>query len=96
MQITENIQVAWSHKLDEKKTECILTVDDKVINSQSKCMHGDQFSYAVGRKMSLRNAMRASNLDKVTRTQIWVSIIHRGVKLYDGQRGVKLYDGQKK
>jgi len=86
MQITDNIAVLWKHKLDDKKTNCILKVNDSEVTSQSKCVHGDQYSYAVGRKISLKNAMSMTTLSKSERTLIWTSIMDKGVKLYDKKK----------
>lgn len=81
MQINDIITVDWRHNIEEKKTLCAITVNDKQTIGVSKVGHGDMYCKRVGRKLSLTRALILSGLDRAQRTLVWNVARNKGVKL---------------
>lgn len=78
MKISDQIYVNWEHK-HQKETICTVDRDGVIFTAISKTGHGDEFRKAIGRKLSLTRAIRT--FTKQERTQIWNTLIEKGVSL---------------
>lgn len=77
-----SFNVQWNHLvpqtgfITENKTICTISVDDTIISEGiAKCGTNDQFSYNIGRRVSLARALRNSEMfsEKRIRRQFWES-----------------------
>ena len=89
MNITENLSIKWRHVVDEKSpdklyfatTECVIESLYGEYKGVAKCSSKDSFVKREGRKLSLIRALKNSDLNKQTRTEIWNTLRKKGVKL---------------
>jgi hypothetical protein len=77
----QEYQISFHHDQFNKYTECkIITDNTYVALGYAYCRVGDNFNYAVGRKIALKKAI--SHFQRDDRKVFWESYKNSGVKLF--------------
>jgi hypothetical protein len=63
--------VSFRHLRDTGRTLCTVVVKGKVYHGTATCSKEDSFCRNVGRKISMANALKATELSKIQRRNVW-------------------------
>ena len=73
--------VKWFHNVKEGATVCTLDKDENVAGTGlAELSVNDQYDRSIGRKVSLTRALTNADISRKERTEIWHTLMAKGVK----------------